>query len=125
MARDERADRHRGYARLAAVAFAAVSIYTALFKIPGGEFADDWMHTVIHVVWGAVAAYAGWFATVWSRLFTFATVALYGALLIVGVLGEGLFLDQEFRIPLDAVANIFHLVLLALGVGFLVRAEMG
>jgi MFS-type transporter involved in bile tolerance (Atg22 family) len=101
-----------------------VSIYTLMFKLPGGEFADDWMHTVIHVVWGAAAAYAGWITPSLAQPFTLATIAVYGTLLIMGVATEGLFLDREFRIPLDAAANVFHLGLFSLGVGFVSRAKV-
>ena len=104
---------YRTYARAAAGAFALVVLYTLVVKRPGGELARDWMHTVLHVVTGLVAAYVGSMAerAKPARLFT-ATLALgYGALGLFGWFTDGLLMGSPFRIPLGAADNIFHLIL--------------
>lgn len=103
----------RVYARVAAAAFFLVALYTVLFK--RDELADDWSHTVLHVVTGAAAAYAGWGAAraTAARMFTFAIAVGYGALGLVGWFIAGIALDHEYRIPLAAADNVFHLALAA------------
>ena len=57
------ADRYRTFARVAAAAFFLVAVYTLAVKVPTGEFDQDWLHTVLHLVSGAVAVYVGWMAS--------------------------------------------------------------
>jgi hypothetical protein len=47
------------YCRIAAVAFGLVAAYTLVVKVPRGGMAQDWLHTALHVVTGALALYLG------------------------------------------------------------------
>lgn len=104
---------YRAYARAAAAAFALVVLYTLVAKLPGGEMARDWTHTVLHVATGCVAIYAGWIAErAWpAKLFTGAIAVGYGTLGIFGSFSDGLLMGSPLRIPLEAADNIFHVVL--------------
>ena len=108
------ADPSRPYARFcrgAALAFALVALYTVVMKAPSGDIERDWLHTLLHVVTGATAAYAGWIATDAARWFTLAILVAYGALGVGGWFTDGLFLESAARIPLDVADNVFHLLL--------------
>jgi hypothetical protein len=104
---------YRWYARGAAAAFSLVVVYTVLKKMPSGEFARDWMHTVLHVATASVAVYAGWISRrpTAAKSFTAAIAVVYGTLGIFGWFTDGLLMDSTFRIPLDIGANVFHLAL--------------
>jgi hypothetical protein len=112
---------YRSYARGAAAAFALVAVYTLLRKAPNGELARDWMHTVLHVGTGSLAAYAGWIAgrAAAARALTIGLVVVYGALGVVGWFTDGLVMGSPLRIPLETADNVFHL-LLALAAAFTV-----
>ncbi len=105
----------RGFARAAAVAFLLVAVYTVAFKAPSGELADDWAHTMLHLVGAVVAVVAGWVARgpAPASLFSVAVAVGYGALGIIGWFVDTLFADHEFRIPLAPADNVFHLLLAA------------
>ena len=109
------ADRYRTFARVAAAAFFLVAVYTLAVKVPTGEFDRDWLHTVLHLVSGAVAVYVGWMATGagGARAFTLGLAVVYGALGLGGWFVNGLLLDTTFRIPLAPADNVFHLLLAA------------
>ena len=113
---------YRSYARVAAVAFLLVALYTLVFKLPGGDLERDWLHTVLHVITGALAAYAGWFAAAVSpaRAVTLGVTVAYGVLGIGGWFVDGLFMGTPFRIPLQAADNVFHLLLAGGGIVALV-----
>ena len=104
---------YRLYCRIAAVLFAGFTVYPLVTKLAENRLAHDWAHTALHLVSCLVAAYAGWLATgvVPARLFTWAVALTYGILGIVGWFIDGLFLNTAVAIPLDPVANVFHLVL--------------
>jgi hypothetical protein len=106
----------RLYARGASAAFLLVAVYTLLAKAPGGELGRDWSHTVLHVVTGVFAVYAGWLAAsvTPAKLLTAAVGFAYGILGVVGWFIDGVLMGSSFRIPLAAADNVFHL-LLALG----------
>ena len=64
------------FCRGAAFAFALVAVYTVVVKAPTGGMERDWMHTALHILTGAVAAYAGWISAdlAAARLFAVAIV---------------------------------------------------
>ncbi len=115
---------YRWYARVAAVAFLLVAVYTVAFKLPAGELERDWLHTVLHAATGALAAYAGWFAAAaWpARAVTFAVTVAYGMLGVGGWFVDGVFAGTPLRIPLGAADNVFHLLLAGGGIVALVAA---
>ena len=115
---------YRRFCRAAALAFGLVAVYTLVIKAPSGELARDWTHTVLHVVTGAVAGYAGWVAAdAAARVFTVALLGGYGALAVVGPFIDGLLLDTRFRVPLDAPDDVFHLLLAAAAAAVVVRTR--
>ena len=116
---------HRWYARVAAVAFLLVALYTLAFKLPSGELERDWLHTVLHGSTGALAAYAGWLAAaVWpARAVTLGVTVAYGVLGVGGWFIDGLFIGTPVQIPLQAADNVFHLLLAGGGIVTLVAAS--
>jgi hypothetical protein len=101
------------YCRVAAILFAGFTFYPLVTKVLEHRLAHDWAHTALHLLSGLMAAYAGWLASgvVPARLFTRAVALSYGILGVVGWFIDGLFLNTQVAIPLDPVANLFHLVL--------------
>jgi hypothetical protein len=101
------------YSRVAAIMFAGFTGYPLVTKLLEHRLAHDWAHTALHLLSGLVAAYAGWLAggVGPARLFGWAVAVSYGILGVVGWFIDGLFLDTPVAIPLDPVANVFHLVL--------------
>ncbi len=106
---------YRAYARVAAAAFVLVALYTVAVKGGRGELDRDWMHSVLHVATGGVAAYAGWVARTSgpAKALTLAVGSVYGALGLAGWFVDGLLMGTSARIPLAAADNAFHLVLAA------------
>ncbi len=116
---------YRWYARVSAVAFLLVAFYTLIFKLPGGELERDWLHTVLHVATGVLAAYAGWFAPALApaRAVTVGVTVAYGALGIGGWFVDGFLMGTPFRIPLGVADNAFHALLAGGGIVALVAAS--
>lgn len=113
------------FCRATAVVFFAVAAYTVAVKLPGGGLAGDWVHTVLHVVTGAVAVYAGWLAVGPApRVFTWALVGVYGPLGVMGWFVDGLAAGSPFAIPLSTADNLFHLALAAAGVAVVATAPL-
>jgi hypothetical protein len=112
------------YCRIAAVAFGLVAAYTLVVKVPRGGMAQDWLHTALHVVTGALALYLGWLRRgyVAQRAFTVGVVAVYGLLGVVGWFVDGIALRTTFAIPLAAADNLFHLALALAGLLFIAVA---
>src|SRR5688500_12386158 len=111
-----RTDRmYRLYARTATFLFAGFTVYPVFTKVIEHRLAHDWAHSALHLVSGLVALYAGWLATdaLAARLFTWAIAVTYGILGVVGWFIPGLFMGTPMAIPLDVVANVFHLLLAA------------
>ena len=83
------------------------------------------MHTALHILTGAVAAYAGWISAdlAAARLFAVAIVIGYGVLGVAGWFIDGLFLDSSVRIPLDVPDNVFHLLLAVVAASVIVRSR--
>ena len=108
----------RIYSRIAAVAFLLVGVYTLTAKVPSGEFRSDWLHTVLHLVTGAFAVFAGWLAARHGpALALTAGVGMgYGLLTLFGLVSDGLFLGTPLRIPLTTADNVFHAFLSATAV---------
>ena len=107
-----------------------VALNTLAFKLPSGELERDWLHTVLHVSTGALAAYAGWVAAaVWpARAVTLGVTVAYGVLGVGGWFIDGLFIDGLFigtpvQIPLQAADNVFHLLLAGGGIVTLVAGS--
>jgi len=113
------------FCRGAAFAFALVAVYTVVVKAPTGGMERDWMHTALHILTGAVAAYAGWISAdlAAARLFAVAIVIGYGVLGVAGWFIDGLFLDSSVRIPLDVPDNVFHLLLAVVAASVIVRSR--
>jgi hypothetical protein len=113
------------FCRAAAFAFTLVAVYTLVLKGSSGAIERDWMHTALHIVTGAVAAYAGWISAdiAAGRLFTIAILIAYGLLGVVGWFIDGLFLDSRIRIPLGAADNVFHVLLAAAAASVILRAR--
>src|SRR5215207_1522177 len=109
-----RSDRlYRHYCRAAAVLFAAFTGYPLITKLIEHRLHHDWAHSALHLFSCLVAGYAGWRASsaVAARLFTWAIGLSYGVLGVVGWFIPGVLLGTPLAIPLDPVANTFHLVL--------------
>lgn len=109
-----RIDLHfRLYCRVAAFLFAGFTVYPVITKLAEHRLADDWVHSALHLLFCLLAAYVGWAAREAraARLFTAAVGAIYGVLGVVGWFVPGLLLGTLVAIPLDPVANVFHLVL--------------
>jgi hypothetical protein len=120
-------DRSVLYCRIAAITFALVAGYTLVVKLPRGHMAHDWLHTVLHVITGLLAAYLGWIhrGAVAPRVFTFGVIAVYGLLGVVGWFVDGIALGSPFAIPLASADNVFHLALAATGVVMVALARRG
>lgn len=118
-------DHHVMFCRVAAVVFAAVSLYTVVIKLPSGEFGNDWAHTAFHVVTAVVAFFLGWIKPnqAAARAFTWGVAVLYGILGIVGWFMEGIAMGEAYRIPLSTADNIFHVALSLAGFGFIFQAH--
>ncbi|WP_125774966.1 hypothetical protein [Antribacter gilvus] len=103
----------RLYCRVAAFLFAGFTVYPVITKLVDHRLAHDWVHSALHLLFCLLAVYAGWFARdVWAaRWFTVTVGAAYGVLGVVGWFVPGLLLGTPVAIPLDPVANVFHLVL--------------
>ena len=112
------------YCRFAAIAFALVAGYTLVVKLPRGGLAHDWLHTVLHVVTGALAVYLGWFrpGIAAQRAFTVGVIVVYGLLGILGWFIDGIALHTALAIPLAAADNMFHLLLALVGLAATVAA---
>jgi hypothetical protein len=121
----EPSESYRRFCRGAALGFALVAVYTLAVKVPSGDIERDWLHTALHLLTGAVAAYAGWIAADMAlpRLLTVAILAGYGMLGVVGWFIDGLFLNTSIRIPLDVAGNLFHLLLAAAAATVIARAR--
>ena len=106
---------YRRFCRAAAAAFALVVVYTLLAKVPHGELARDWTHTVLHVASAVVAVCAGWIfrGAAAAKAFTAALLLVYGLLGLAGWFVDGLLMRSSLRIPLQAADNVFHLALAA------------
>ena len=116
---------YRRFCRAAALAFALVALYTLVVKAPSGGIERDWMHSVLHVLTGALAAYAGWVSADAraARLVAVAILVAYGALGIAGWFIDGLFLGSAWRIPLAVADNVFHLLLTAAAAVVILRTR--
>ncbi|MFC8796717.1 hypothetical protein ACFT2C_03205 [Promicromonospora sp. NPDC057138] len=103
----------RLYCRVAAVLFAGFTVYPVITKLAEHRLAHDWAHSALHLLFCLLAVYAGWAArdARAARLFTGAVGAIYAVLGVIGWFIPGLLLGTPVAIPLDPVANVFHLVL--------------
>ncbi|MFD2796616.1 hypothetical protein ACFS27_23845 [Promicromonospora vindobonensis] len=112
--RSPRTDRHfRVYCRIAAFLFAAFTVYPVITKLVEHRLAHDWAHGALHLLFCLLAAYAGWVArdARVARHFTAVVGVVYGVLGVIGWFVQGLLLGTPLAVPLDPVANVFHLVL--------------
>src|SRR4029453_11464336 len=100
-------------ARTATFLFAGFTVYPVVTKVVEHRLAHDWAHSALHLVSCVVAWYAGWLAphAVTARTFTWIIGLSYGVLGVVGWFVSGLLMTTPVAIPLDPVANVFHLVL--------------
>lgn len=105
--------RYRRNCQVAAFLFAGFTLYPVVTKVLEHRLAHDWLHSALHLPSCLVAAYAGWLArrAFVSRLFTWAIGLTYGIRGAVGWFIPGLLLGTPLAIPLDPVANAFHLAL--------------
>jgi len=105
--------RFRLYCRVAAFLFAGFTAYPVITKLAEHRLAHDWAHSALHLLFCLLAGYAGWAArdARAARFFTGAVAVLYGVLGVIGWFVPGLLLGTPVAIPLDPVANVFHLVL--------------
>jgi hypothetical protein len=77
---------YRLYCRVAAIAFALITIYALTVNIINQQLVHDWFHSVLHLTSAVFGAYAGWKATdiVLARVFTWSIGTLY---LVLGIYG--------------------------------------
>ena len=113
----------RSFCRAAAVVFVGITAYTLVTKWLGGRLAGDWMHSVLHLVSAAVAAYAGWGTrrSAPAVLFTGFLGLVYLGLGVFGWFIDGLLLGTPVAIPLGPPDNVFHLLLGGAACTILVR----
>lgn len=104
---------YRFYSRIAAVVFAAYTVYPVVDKLIEQRLADDWAHSALHLVSAVFAAWAGWAtrSALPAKVFVLGVGGLYLVLGVVGWFIPGLALSTTFAIPLGVPENIFHLVL--------------
>ena len=114
---------YRAYCRVAAVAFADITIYGLAVNIVRQHLPHDWFHSVLHLSSAAFAAYAGWMAAdvILARLFTQTIGILYLALGIDGWFTPGLFMNSPLAIPLSAGDNAVHLLLSGPALAIVIR----
>jgi hypothetical protein len=114
---------YRTYCRVAAVVFLLFTAYPVVIKVIEDRLSHDWLHSTLHLVSAATAAYAGWFARseTPARLFTWGVAVVYGVLGVVGWFIDGLLLNSHLAIPLGPVDNVFHLGLAAFALTTLIR----
>jgi len=95
--------------------FAINTIYPVAVKVYQQRLADDWLHSLLHLMSALFGAYAGWRATsvLPAKAFTWGIGALYLGLGVYGWFTPGLFLNSTLAIPLGVGDNIFHLLLSA------------
>ncbi|GHH75277.1 hypothetical protein [Promicromonospora soli] len=128
LARSMPADRYfRLYCRVAAFLFAGFTVYPVITKLAEHRLAHDWAHSALHLLFCLLAAYAGWAArdARAARLFTGAVAVIYGVLGVIGWFVPGLLLGTPVAIPLDPVANVFHLVLAVPALVLVTRSVIG
>ena len=101
------------YCRIAALIFLITTVYPVTTKLIQERLHHDWLHSVLHLCSGIVAAYAGWYARDirLAKMFTWGIGLLYFALGSYGWLTPGLLLHTPFAIPLGIGDNVFHLIL--------------
>jgi hypothetical protein len=101
------------YCRIAACIFLINTVYSVTTKLLQERLEHDWLHSVLHLCSGLVAAYAGWYARNirLATMFTWGIGLLYFALGSFGWLTPGLLLHTPFAIPLGTADNVFHLML--------------
>jgi Domain of unknown function (DUF4383) len=104
---------YRRFCRAAAVAFVLVTLYTVPTKYLQGRLADDWAHSLLHLVSAVLTGYAGWLARspAPARALTWAIGVGYVALGCYGWFTPGLLLGTPLAIPLGVPENLFHLLL--------------
>jgi hypothetical protein len=125
LASSARIDRHfRLYCRVAAFLFAGFTAYPVITKLAEHRLAHDWAHSALHMLFCLLAVHAGWAArdARVARLFTGTVAVIYGALGVIGWFVPGLLLGTPVAIPLDPVANVFHLVLAVPALVLVVRS---
>jgi len=103
------------YCRIATIVFAINTIFSVSVKAYQQRLADDWLHSLLHLLSALFGVYAGWRATsaLPAKAFTWGIGMLYLGLGLYGWFTPGLFLNSILAIPLGLVDNIFHLVLSA------------
>jgi hypothetical protein len=103
----------RRYVRLAAAAFLLITAYSVTSKLVKDRLAHDWVHSLLHALSAAAAMHAGWLARSLqpARLVTLMIGVGYTLLGVVGWFTPGFLLHSVVAVPLDAAANVFHLLL--------------
>ncbi len=101
------------YCRIAACIFLINTVYPVTTKLVQERLQHDWLHSVLHLCSGLVAAYAGWYARDirLAKMFTWGIGLLYFALGSYGWLTPGLLLHTPVAMPLGIADNVFHLFL--------------
>jgi len=102
---------YRAFCKFATAVFVLNVVYSIPTKLIQERLAEDWLHSVLHLLSAVFAAYAAWYApsNLPARAYTWGIGFLYGGLLVYGVLTPGLFLNTPFVIPLGTADNVFHL----------------
>ena len=101
---------YRAFCIFATAVFALNVVYSIPTKLIQGRLAEDWLHSVLHLLAALFAAYAVWSTSrnvAWT--YTWGIGFLYLGLLGFGLLTPGLFLNTRFAIPLDTPDNAFHI----------------
>ncbi len=102
---------YRAFCIFATAVFSLNVAYSIPTKLIQGRLAEDWLHSVLHLLSALFAAYAVWSTSrnVSARTYTWGIGFLYLGLLVFGLLTPGLFLNTRFAIPLDTADNAFHI----------------
>ena len=104
---------YRLYCRIVTVVLIIITVHPLTTKLLQERFADDWLHSVLHLGSALFGIYAGWYATniAPAKVFTWGIGLLYLVLGVYGWFTPGFLLHTSFAIPLGVADNAFHLFL--------------
>ena len=104
---------YRLYCRIVTVVFIIITVHPLTTKLLQERFADDWLHSVLHLGSALFGIYAGWYATniAPAKVFTWGIGLLYFMLGVYGWFTPGFLLHTPVAIPIGVADNVFHLLL--------------
>ena len=104
---------YRLYCRIVTVVLIIITVHPLTTKLLQERFADDWLHSVLHLGSALFGIYAGWYATniAPAKVFTWGIGLLYFMLGVYGWFTPGFLLHTPVAIPIGVADNVFHLLL--------------